>query len=67
MTEYPHRVRLHGGRNAHAARDLNTGDRATACDYFLPDEAANHPLPADSPITCGACIRQINRSTRPTP
>lgn len=56
---HPHRVRLHGGRNTHAARDLNGGDRATACDYFLPDEAHNHWGDPTDPVTCTACKRAL--------
>lgn len=59
---HPHRVRLHGGRNTHAARDLNTGDRATACDYFLPGEAKNHNLDRREPVTCPTCKRILART-----
>ena len=60
--DHPHRVRLHGGRNTHAARDLNTGDRTTACDYFLPDEARNHRLDPTEPVTCPACKRALAKA-----
>ena len=66
MADYPHRVRLPGGRNAHAARDVNGGpDRATACGYFLPEESANHWLDADVRIGCRACQRAVDKEQRP--
>ncbi|MDF2708156.1 MAG: hypothetical protein K0R62_3808 [Nonomuraea muscovyensis] len=62
---HPHRVRLHGGRNTHAARDLNGGDHITACDYFLPTEARNHWLDPAEPVTCPACKRALAREDTP--
>lgn len=56
---YPRRVRLHGGRNVHAARDLSGDGRATACDYYLVADARNEWKPNDAPITCPACLRAI--------
>lgn len=57
---YPHRVRLHGGRNTHAARDIPTSrSRVTACDCYLDAEAVNDWKPDTAPITCPACKRAI--------
>lgn len=56
---HPLRVRLHGGRNTHAARDLNSGGHLTACDYTLADDAANHWLPPTATITCRRCTRTL--------
>ncbi|MEU9606177.1 hypothetical protein [Streptomyces sp. NPDC048057] len=60
VDRYPLRVRLHGGRNTHGARPLDD-DQITACDYFAAAGSQNHQLPADSPITCPGCLRQIAR------
>ncbi|MFF9632900.1 hypothetical protein [Streptomyces fradiae] len=64
--DFPHRVRLHGGRNTHAARDILDGpDRITGCDYYLDAAATNHELPADEPVTCPACKRRLARAEPP--
>jgi hypothetical protein len=56
----PARVRLHGGRNTHAARPVNGGpDQTTLCGYFLPDEARNHWGDPSDPVTCPACKRLL--------
>ncbi len=57
-TTHPYRVRLHGGRNVHAARHVNgSANRVTACGYYLPDGTDNHWLAATAPVTCRACQR----------
>lgn len=59
---WPHRLRLHGGRNTHAARTINGGedDRlVTACDYWA--DGKNDHKPDDAVITCPRCIREMNR------
>ncbi|EDY52988.1 hypothetical protein [Streptomyces clavuligerus] len=65
MTDrYPHRVRLHGGRSTHAARDLLGGDRETACGYYLDDGAVHHWMPPTAAaITCTACCRKIAKES----
>jgi hypothetical protein len=66
VTDYPYRVRLPGGRNAHAARDVNGGpDRVTACDYYLPNESTNRWLDEDVRIGCRGCQRAIDKEQRP--
>lgn len=54
---FPHRVRLHGGRAVHAARDLLGGGRETACEYYLDAEATNDWQPSDTAVTCKKCAR----------
>lgn len=61
---HPHRVRLHGGRNTHAARDLLSGDRETACDYFLAADSRNHWGEPTDPVTCPACKRALAKENR---
>ena len=56
---HPLRVRLYGGRNTHAAHDLNSGGHLTACDYTLNEGAANHWMPATATVTCRSCARAI--------
>ncbi|MEO3978807.1 hypothetical protein [Streptomyces sp. CAU 1734] len=62
---FPHRVRLYGGRNTHAARPDGEGqDRwFTACDYVLtpPRNGADHWLLRTEPVTCPACKRKTDR------
>jgi hypothetical protein len=65
MTErqYPYRVRLHGGRNVHAAREVNGGpDRTTACGYYLPEGSNNHGVTPIADVECSRCRTAINRS-----
>ncbi|GAA3384406.1 hypothetical protein [Streptomyces racemochromogenes] len=65
MTDYPLRVRLHGGRNTHAARkraETHPDDRITACGVFLAAYSTNNWLADDKPITCRACTRQTDRA-----
>lgn len=55
--QWPHRLRLHGGRNTHAARPIN-GDRnnlVTGCGYVAGP--ADERKTDDAPVTCrtGAC------------
>lgn len=59
----PHRVRLHRGRNTHAARELPiSGGHETACDYVLDDGASNHWLPWVTPVTCPGCKRALAKA-----
>lgn len=54
------RYRLHGGRNTHASRPTSgIPDGITACGYPIGD--ADHPQPENTPVTCRACLREINR------
>jgi hypothetical protein len=60
VATHPYRVRLWGGRNVHAARDVNGGpNRVTACDHYLHAEAENHWLDADTPVACRRCERAV--------
>ncbi|MEU8316685.1 MULTISPECIES: hypothetical protein [Actinomycetes] len=61
---YPLRVRLHGGRNTHAARPAGDGDQITACDYFLPAGTLSHQMPPTAVITCRTCHRRTIEETR---
>lgn len=61
---YPRRVRLHRGRNVHAARELSSTAWVTACDYYLATEAENDWKPNEAPITCPGCKRAIEKETR---
>lgn len=59
MPAYPHRLRLHGGRNTHAARPVN-GNRdnlVTACGYLAGPK--DERKPDDAPVTCRATGCQI--------
>jgi len=61
---YPYRVRLWGGRNVHAVRNVNGGpDRTTACGYYLPADSNNHGVTPIADVECNACLRQIRRET----
>jgi hypothetical protein len=61
---YPYRVRLWGGRNVHAVRNVNGGpDRVTACGYYLPADTNNHGVTPIAAIECRACQREIRRHT----
>jgi hypothetical protein len=63
VTDYPHRLRLHGGRNNHAARPVN-GDPdnlVTACGYLAGP--GDHRLDDDRPANCQACARRIRQAT----
>ena len=42
---YPHRVRLHRGRNTHAAREEGSSG-------YMGRRGANHWLPATEAVTC---------------
>jgi hypothetical protein len=61
VTAYPHRLRLYGGRNAHAARTVNGGpDLVTPCGYLAGPKDVR--LDDATLITCRACNQQIKRS-----
>ncbi|MGW1979203.1 hypothetical protein [Streptomyces sp. NPDC001889] len=62
--DHPRRVRLYGGRNTHAARDLLGGDHETACGYFIADGSTTHWMPPSATVTCPACKRKTGRITR---
>ncbi|MFC7794597.1 hypothetical protein [Streptomyces cinereoruber] len=55
------RVRLHGGRNTHAAQPGRMGS-VTPCGY--PVGRLDHWLPADEPVTCPACKRALAKENR---
>ncbi|GAA2838240.1 hypothetical protein RMN57_13035 [Kitasatospora sp. CM 4170] len=60
MTQsYPRRLRLHGGRNTHAARTVNGNPNqlVTACNYLAGPK--DERKPDDAPITCRATGCQI--------
>lgn len=60
---YPQRVRLHGGRNVHAARVIPTSSsgRVTSCDRYIDAGSVNDWRPDSTPITCPACLRAIEK------
>lgn len=59
-TQYPNRVRLHGGRNTHAFGPTpGLPDGITACGY--PIGTSEERKPDDAVITCRNCIREMNR------
>lgn len=62
MTAWTDRVRLHGGRNTHAARPINgdPNNLVTGCDH-MAGRAGDHPLPGDAPVTCRRCLKEMNR------
>lgn len=57
---WPARHRLYGGRNTHARR-LASGMPygVTAC--YKPIVGNDEPQPENTPVTCRACLREINR------
>jgi hypothetical protein len=59
ISPWPLRVRLHGGRNTHAARIISGGDRVTACGYTLAENASNHWLANDADMTCRDCAHRL--------
>ena len=52
---YPHRVRLHRGRNAHAAREEGSSG-------YMGRRGANHWLPATEAVTCPGCKRAMAKA-----
>lgn len=56
---WPLRVRLHGGRNTHAARITKAGDRVTPCGYVIAKDGTNHWLADDAGMTCRNCVHRI--------
>lgn len=59
---YPYRVRLWGGRNVHAVRDVNGGpNRVTACGYYLAADSNNHGVTPIADVECRACQRAVER------
>ena len=61
MTDaWPNRHRLYGGRNTHATRPAPGMPYGfTAC--HKPIVGNDVPQDDDAPITCRACIREMNR------
>ncbi|WP_318205354.1 hypothetical protein [Streptomyces sp. SCL15-4] len=60
QTDHPYRVRLHGGRNVHAARHVNgSANRVTGCGYYLPEDSTNHWMDDDTAVTCRGCQRAM--------
>ena len=60
MTDHPLRVRLHGGRNVHAARRCDDGlGHLTACAIYLSDGADNDWQPENAPVQCRHCVREL--------
>lgn len=63
-TGFPLRVRLHGGRNIHAAKVSDGGEEpytVTACGYVVGN--GNDFRAAATAVSCRACIRRIRRAT----
>lgn len=63
MTTYPNRLRLHGGRNTHAAKTvadpIGQTVLITACGYT--NGPSDDLRPDDAPVTCRTCTRAIAR------
>jgi hypothetical protein len=63
MPDYPHRLRLHGGRNTHAARPIPNafGETAllTACGYT--NGPRDELKQDDAPVTCRNCAQKVTR------
>lgn len=60
MTPWPARHRLYGGRNTHASRPVaGMPYGMTAC--HKPIAGNDEPKDDTAPVTCGACIREMNR------
>ncbi|MFF1790790.1 hypothetical protein ACFVX9_30535 [Kitasatospora sp. NPDC058243] len=57
MSTYPHRLRLHGGRNTHAAKIASglPDNLVTACGYI--EGPRDERKDDDAPITCRNCTR----------
>lgn len=61
--DYPHRVRVWGGRVVHAAREKTRSSYThdTACHQAYDDRASGGAvLPDTTPVTCTACTRATN-------
>lgn len=62
---FPHRLRLHGGRNTHAARPIRTafGETAltTACGYI--NGPRDELKPDEALVTCRTCTTEMTRVT----
>ncbi|MFF8902570.1 hypothetical protein ACF082_34450 [Streptomyces lydicus] len=64
MTDFPHRLRLHGGRSTHATRTINGGpDLVTACDYMAGPK--DQRVDDATPVNCRACGKRIKREAQP--
>ncbi|GAA2929525.1 hypothetical protein [Streptomyces enissocaesilis] len=60
MTDFTHRLRLHGGRNYHAARRINGGaGLVTACDYLAGPR--DEDLDGTATVTCRKCAASLKR------
>lgn len=60
MTDFPHRLRLHSGRNTHAARPVNGGpDLVTACNYMAGTK--DQQLDGNTIVNCRACGQRIKK------
>jgi hypothetical protein len=61
------RVRVWGGRNTHAAEHYGPDNIGflTPCNV-IGNFDGNHVLPADTPVTCPACIRRTAAPAVPT-
>lgn len=65
---HPRRLRLNGGRNTHAAREItiNKGDiLITACGMWFT--ARSERKPDTAAVTCPACIRNLARHRSEAP
>lgn len=58
--QYPHRHRLYGGRNTHATRTAPGMPYGIAACH-KPITGNDWPQDDNTPITCSACIREMNR------
>jgi hypothetical protein len=62
MADYPHRLRLHGGRNTHATRIVNGDEEdrlVTACGYTAGPK--DETKPDDAVVTCRTCAKELTR------
>ncbi|MFE7462323.1 hypothetical protein ACWFMI_24955 [Nocardiopsis terrae] len=77
LADFPHRIRVYGGRNPHAARTEPPGrgyrqwTHRTACDRVsdagTTSRMADHLLPDDTPVGCTACARALDIPKEPRP
>lgn len=61
MADFPYRIRLHGGRNTHAARVINADPASlvTACHYT--NGPKDKLLRGDAAVTCRECHKEMTR------
>lgn len=58
--QWPHRIRVYGGRATHAAgMAAGFADPVTACGRTTGN--GDEHQDENTPVTCQACIREMNR------